>query len=69
MMENKKINAGFIVQTDIDRMRKLEPIIKKYVDRLIFVKKVPVTIKLEIKENFPIRKGENDRNSRNNESA
>jgi hypothetical protein len=61
-MDKTKINAGFIVQLEDDDWRNLESLIKEKVDRLIFVKKVPVTVKLEIKENFPSRKGEHDSN-------
>ncbi|GEM_PF-3868042 len=63
-MEKNKINAGFIVQLDEDNWRELEAQIKTKVDRLIFVKKCPVTMKLEIKENFPTRRGENVGNIR-----
>jgi hypothetical protein len=58
-MDKTKINAGFIVQLEEDDWRELENLLKEKVDRLIFVKKCPITVKLEIKENFPIRKGEN----------
>jgi hypothetical protein len=64
-MENKKmdeiINLGFIVQVERESCRELESIIKKKVKRLIYVKKCPITVKLEIIENFPTRKGENGR--------
>ncbi len=62
-MDKSKINAGFIVQLDEDNWRKLEQLVKTQVDRLIFVKKVPVTVKLEIKENFSTRKGETNVNN------
>jgi len=62
-MEKTKINAGFIVQLDEDDWRELENIVKTKVKRLIYVKKCPITVKLEIKENFPTRKGENNGNS------
>ena len=62
-MDKTKINAAFIVQLDECKWRELEAQIKTKVDRLIFVKKCPVTVKLEIKENFPTRKGENDPNT------
>ena len=68
-MDKTKINAGFIVQIYEDDWRELENIIREKVKRLIFVKKCPITVKLEIKENFPTRKGENDTNNRNHESA
>ena len=54
-MDKTKINAGFIVQLEEDDWRELENIVKTKVKRLIFVKKCPITVKLEIKENFPTR--------------
>lgn len=54
IMDKNMINAGFIVQLCVDDWRELKAQIKRKVDRLIFVKKCPVTVKLEIKENFPI---------------
>ena len=59
-MDKIKINAAFIVQLDEENWRELEAQIKTKVDRLIFVKKCPVTIKLEIRENFPEKGGENN---------
>jgi hypothetical protein len=59
IMDKTKINAGFIVQLEEEDWRELEEIIREKVKRLIFVKKCPITVKLEIKENFPTRKGEN----------
>jgi len=67
-MDKTKINAGFIVQIDEEDWRELENIIRNKVKRLIFVKKCPITVKLEIKENFPTRKGENDTKFSNSES-
>jgi len=67
-MDKTKINAGFIVQLDEDDWRELENLVKTKVKRLIFVKKCPITVKLEIKENFPIRKGENHDNTRNSDA-
>jgi hypothetical protein len=64
-MDKTKINAGFIVQLYEDDWRELEDLVKTKVKRLIFVKKCPITVKLEIKENFPIRKGEHDSNTNN----
>jgi hypothetical protein len=61
-MDKTKINAGFIVQLDEDDWRELENLVKAKVKRLIFVKKCPITVKLEIKEIFPTRSGENDSN-------
>lgn len=60
-MNNSKVNIAFIVQISEDNWRNFEKEIKSKVDRLIFVKKCPTTVKLEVKENFPIRKGENER--------
>lgn len=68
-MEKTIINVGFIAQVEADNYRDLEDIIRKKVKRLIFVKKCPITVKLEIKENFPTGKGENGSNSRPNEST
>lgn len=66
-MDKTKINAGFIVQMDEDDWRELEALIKEKVDRLIFVKKCPITVKLEIKDKFPIR--EREQNGYNGKSA
>jgi hypothetical protein len=68
-LDKNEINVGFIVQLDEDDWRELESIIKNKVKRLIFVKKCPITVKLEIKENFPTRKGENVTKFCNWESA
>ncbi len=57
-MDKNRINAGFIVQLSEEDWRELEALIKSKVDRLIFVKKCPVTVKLEIKDNFPVRERE-----------
>lgn len=57
-MDRTKINAGFIVQLNEDDWRELENIIREKVKRLIFVKKCPITVKLEIKENFPVKERE-----------
>lgn len=61
-MDKTKINAGFIVQLDEDDWRELENIVKTKVKRLIFVKKCPITVKLEIKENFPTRERDTNGN-------
>ena len=61
-MEKKIINVGLIIQVEEDNYREFENVIRKKVKRLIFVKKCPITVKLEIKENFPTRKGENNDN-------
>jgi hypothetical protein len=66
-MDKTKINAGFIVQIDEEDWRDLEALVKEKVDRLIFVKRCPVTVKLQIKEIFP-RKG-GDRNGDIGETA
>jgi hypothetical protein len=66
-MDKTKINAGFIVQLDEDDWREFEALIKEKVDRLIFVKRCPVTVKLEIKDNFPIR--EREQNGYNGKST
>ncbi|HQB65217.1 MAG TPA: hypothetical protein PK616_04960 [Fibrobacteraceae bacterium] len=58
-MDKNKINAGFIVQLYEEEWREFEALIKEKVDRIIFVKRCPVTVKLEIKDTFPTRKGEN----------
>jgi len=68
-MDKTILNVGFIFQIEEADYRDLEDIVRKKVKRLIFVKKCPITVKLEIKENFPTRKGENDTNNRNHESA
>ena len=52
-LDKKEIIAGFIVQTYEENWRELESVIKNKVKRLIFVKRCPVTVKLEIKEIFP----------------
>jgi hypothetical protein len=62
-MDKTTINAGFIVQLDEEDWREFESIIRNKVKRLIFVKKCPITVKLEITENFPTRKGENGSNT------
>lgn len=54
-MDKTILNVGFIIQIEEANYRKLENIIRKEVKRLIFVKKCPITVKLEIKENFPTR--------------
>ena len=68
-LEKNKINAGFIVQLEEDDWRELEELVKTKVKRLIFVKKCPITVKLEIKEIFPTRSGENDAKLRPYEST
>ncbi len=62
-MDKIRINAGFIVQLYEDDWRELEALIKSKVDRLIFVRRCPVTVKLKIEDTFPTRKGENGNNS------
>ena len=57
-MDKSKINAGFIVQLDEENWRDLEALVKERVNRLVFVKRCPVTIKLQIKEIFPRKEGE-----------
>lgn len=56
-MDKTKINAAFIVQLDKEDWRDLEALISNSVDRLIFVKRCPVTVKLEIREVFPAKGG------------
>jgi hypothetical protein len=51
----KPINAGFIVQLNEEDWREFENIVRNKVKRLIFVKRCPITVKLELKENFPTR--------------
>lgn len=63
-MEKIKINAGFIVQLDEEDWRDLEALVNEKVDRLIFVKRCPVTVKLQIREVFPKKGGETDGVSR-----
>lgn len=55
-MDKTKINAGFIVQLNEEDWRTLEALVSDSVDRLVFVKRCPITVKLEIREIFP-RKG------------
>lgn len=62
-MDKKIVNVGLIFQVEEDNYRNLEDIVRKRVKRLIFVKKCPITVKLEIKENFPTRERDNDGNS------
>jgi hypothetical protein len=59
-MDKTKINAGFIVQLNEDDWRNLEALINSKVDRLIFVKRCPVIVKLQIREVFPRKGGENN---------
>ena len=59
-MDKTKINAGFIVQLDEENWRDLEALVNKKVDRLIFVKRCPVTVKLQIREVFSRKGGENN---------
>lgn len=57
-MDKTKINAGFIVQLNEEDWRNLEALVSDSVDRLIFVKRCPVTVKLQIREVFPRKGGE-----------
>jgi hypothetical protein len=59
-LDKNEINVGFIIQIYEEDWRELESIIKNKVKRLIFVKRCPVTVKLEIKEIFPSKGGENN---------
>jgi hypothetical protein len=59
-LDKTKINAAFIVQIEEDKWRDLEALVSNNVDRLIFVKRCPVTVKLQIRENFPKKGGENN---------
>jgi hypothetical protein len=59
-MDKTKINAGFIVKLDEEDWRNFEDLVSDNVERLIFVKRCPVTVKLQIREVFPQKGGENN---------
>ena len=58
---SEKINAAFVVVMDSDKTRSLENRIREFVDRIVYVKKAPIGVKLIVQDMYvPDKEGESD---------
>ena len=56
---SEKINAAFVVVMDSDKTRNLENRIREFVDRIVYVKKAPIGVKLIVQDMYvPDKEGE-----------
>ena len=58
---SEKMNVAFVVVMDSDKTRSLESRIREFVDRIVYVKKAPIGVKLIVQDMYvPEKEGEYD---------
>lgn len=58
---SEKLNVAFVVVMDSDKTRSLENRIREFVDRIVYVKKAPIGVKLIVQDIYvPEKEGESD---------
>jgi hypothetical protein len=53
---SEKMNVAFVVVMDSDKTRSLESRIREFVDRIVYVKKAPIGVKLIVQDVYVLDK-------------
>lgn len=59
---SEKMNVAFVVVMDSDKTRSLENRIREFVDRIVYVKKAPIGVKLIVQDMYVPDKKEGESN-------
>ena len=61
---SEKSNVAFVVVMDSDKTRSLENRIREFVDRIVYVKKAPIGVKLIVQDIYVPDKKEGESNGK-----